>query len=155
MAIGVPSGGRRDDDLGLEDVGGFNDINITPLTDIFLVLLIIFMVTSSVIVNSSNGAKAGLKVNLPAGGAADVATQATDLSIAILADGRLVLGGDVVTADELKKVLADAKSKNADTMVIVQADEGVPHGKVVEVMEMAKGAGLGQLAIGVRDGAQK
>jgi len=155
MAIGGPSGGRRDDDLGLEDGGGFNDINITPLTDIFLVLLIIFMVTSSVIVNSSNGAKAGLKVNLPAGGAADVATQATDLSIAILADGRLVLGGDVVTADELKKALADAKSKNADTMVIVQADEGVPHGKVVEVMEMAKSAGLGQLAIGVRDGAQK
>jgi|APLak6261679142_1056127.scaffolds.fasta_scaffold00016_82 biopolymer transport protein ExbD len=155
MAIGGPGGGRKDDDLGLEDGGGFSDINITPLTDIFLVLLIIFMVTSSVIVNSSNGAKAGLKVNLPAGGAADVATQATDLSIAILSDGRLVLGGDVVTPDELKKALEDAKGKNPDTMVIVQADEGVPHGKVVEVMEMAKGAGLGQLAIGVRDGQQK
>ena len=75
MAIGGPGGGSRDDDLGLEESGGFNDINITPLTDIFLVLLIIFMVTSSVIVNSSNGAKAGLKVNLPQGGAADVATR--------------------------------------------------------------------------------
>ena len=156
MAMGGPSGGGgKDDDLGLEESGGFNDINITPLTDIFLVLLIIFMVTSSVIVNSSNGAKAGLKVNLPQGGAADVATQASDLSIAILEDGRLVLGGDVVTADELKKALADAKTKNPDTMVIVQADQGVPHGKVVEVMEMAKGAGLGQLAIGVREGGPK
>ncbi|MFO0596874.1 MAG: biopolymer transporter ExbD [Myxococcaceae bacterium] len=154
MAIGGPSG-KNDDDFGSEDGGGFNDINITPLTDIFLVLLIIFMVTSSVIVNSSNGAKAGLKVNLPQGGAADVATQATDLSVAILQDGRLVLGGDVVSADELKKAFADAKVKSPDTMVIVQADEGVPHGKVVEVMEMAKGAGLGQLAIGVRDGAPK
>ncbi len=154
MAIGGPSG-SKDDDLGLEDSGGFNDINITPLTDIFLVLLIIFMVTSSVIVNSSNGAKAGLKVNLPQGGSADVATQASDLSIAILEDGRLVLGGDVVSADELKKALADAKTQNPDTMVIVQADQGVPHGKVVEVMEMAKGAGLGQLAIGVREGAPK
>ena len=86
---------------------------------------------------------------------AAVATQASDLSIAILEDGRLVLGGDVVTADELKKALADAKSKNPDTMVIVQADQGVPHGKVVEVMEMAKGAGLGQLAIGVREGGPK
>ena len=156
MAMGGPSGGGgKDDDLVLEESGGFNDINITPLTDIFLVLLIIFMVTSSVIVNSSNGAKAGLKVNLPQGGAADVATQASDLSIAILEDGRLVLGGDVVTADELKKALADAKTKNPDTMVIVQADQGVPHGKVVEVMEMAKGAGLGQLAIGVREGGPK
>lgn len=155
MAIGGPSGSSKDDDLGLDESGGFNDINITPLTDIFLVLLIIFMVTSSVIVNSSNGAKAGLKVNLPQGGAADVATQASDLSIAILEDGRLVLGGDVVSADELKKALAEAKTKNPDTMVIVQADQGVPHGKVVEVMEMAKGAGLGQLAIGVREGAPK
>ena len=54
MAMSNP-GGRKDDDLGLEEVPGFNDINISPLTDIFLVLLIIFMVTSSVIVNSSNG----------------------------------------------------------------------------------------------------
>ena len=57
----------------------------------------------------------------------------------------------MVSADELKKALADAKTKNPDTMVIVQADQGVPHGKVVEVMEMAKGAGLAQLAIGVRE----
>ena len=148
MSISGPGGG---DDFDSEDAGGFSDINITPLTDIFLVLLIIFMVTSSVIVNSSNGAKAGLKVNLPQGGSADVATQANDLSVAVLSDGRLVLGGDVVTEDELKKAFEDARAKSADTMVVVQADEGVPHGKVVEVMELAKGAGLGQLAIGVRD----
>ncbi|MDP2273632.1 MAG: biopolymer transporter ExbD [Archangium sp.] len=156
MGIGGPSGGgRKDDDLGLDEGGGFNDINITPLTDIFLVLLVIFMVTSSVIVESSSGAKAGLKVNLPAGGAADVATQSTDMSVAILEDGRLVLGGDVVSAEELKKAFEGAKAQNPDTMVIVQADQGVPHGKVVEVMELAKGAGLGQLAIGVREGAPK
>ena len=60
MAMGGPSGGgSKDDDLGLDEGGGFNDINITPLTDIFLVLLIIFMVTSSVIVNSSNGRRPG------------------------------------------------------------------------------------------------
>ena len=94
MAISGPGGGKHDDDFD-DAAGGFNDINITPLTDIFLVLLIIFMVTSSVIVNSSSGAKAGLKVNLPQGGSADVAAQANDLSVAILSDGRLVLGGDV------------------------------------------------------------
>lgn len=148
MAMSGPGGG---DDFDAEDAGGFSDINITPLTDIFLVLLIIFMVTSSVIVNSSNGAKAGLKVNLPQGGSADVATQANDLSVAVLADGRLVLGGDVVSEDELKRAFDDARAKSADTMVVVQADEGVPHGKVVEVMELAKAAGLAQLAIGVRD----
>lgn len=149
MAMGRVPG--SDDETGGDDAV-FSDINITPLTDIFLVLLIIFMVTSSVIVNSGSAPKSGLKVNLPQGGAADVAAQATDLSVAILADGRIVLGGDVVTSDELKTAFEKAKAENPDTLVIVQADEGVPHGHVVEVMELAKGAGLGQLAIGVRAG---
>jgi biopolymer transport protein ExbD len=151
VALGkVPGADGGDDGSGAEAV--FSDINITPLTDIFLVLLIIFMVTSSVIVNAgNNGARTGLKVNLPKGGAADVNVTQTDMSVAILSDGRILLSGDVVTADELKKAFDDAKAKNADTLVVVQADEGVAHGKVVEVMEMAKGAGLGQLAIGVRE----
>ncbi len=153
MAMGRAPGSGSDDPT--VDEGVIAEINITPLTDIFLVLLIIFMVTSSVIVNSGTGAKAGLKVNLPAGGAADVATQAQDVSVAILADGRLMLSGTVVTPDELKKSLMETKAKNADTLVIVQADEGVAHGKVVEVMEMAKSAGLAQLAIGVRDTGTK
>lgn len=147
MALGRVPGTEE----GSTEDAVFSEINITPLTDIFLVLLIIFMVTSSVIVNAGAGARAGLKVNLPQGGAADVAPQASDMSVAVLEDGRLVLSGTVVSADELKKAFADAKAKNPDTMVIVQADEGVSHGKVVEVMEMAKGAGLGQLAIGVRE----
>ena len=148
--------GRLPGDDDGEGDGVFADINITPLTDIFLVLLIIFMVTSTVIVQQGpgGGAKAGLKVNLPKGGATDVTARATDLSVAVLADGRYVLGGNVVTEEELKKAFNSAKAENADTIVIVQADEGVPHGKVVEVMELAKAAGLAQLAIGVREGGQ-
>jgi len=57
----------------------------------------------------------------------------------------------VVTTEELKKALDDARTKNPNTLVVIQADEGVPHGRVVEVMELAKGAGLAQLAIGVRE----
>jgi biopolymer transport protein ExbD len=148
MALGKVPG----TDEGADD-GVFAEINITPLTDIFLVLLIIFMVTSSVIVGGQNngGAKAGLKVNLPKGGAADVVPTQSDLAIAILADGRLVLAGNAVTEDELKQSLEQARVKNPDTLVIVQADEGVPHGKVVQVMELAKVAGLAQLAIGIRE----
>lgn len=149
------AGGRVPSDDPGDEEAVFSEINITPLTDIFLVLLIIFMVTSSVIVNQGQGAKAGLKVNLPQGGAADVKADSSDLSVAILTDGRLVLAGNVVSADELKKAFEDTKAKNPDTLVIVQADEGVPHGKVVEVMEAAKAAGLAQLAIGVREGPSK
>jgi len=148
MAIGkVPTTADEDSEDAV-----FAEINITPLTDIFLVLLIIFMVTSSVIVNQGAGAaKAGLKVNLPKGSAADVMPASTDLSVAVLSDGRVVLAGNVVTTEELKKALDDARTKNPNTLVVIQADEGVPHGRVVEVMELAKGAGLAQLAIGVRE----
>jgi len=148
MAMGkAPGDGENGEEVG------FAEINITPLTDIFLVLLIIFMVTSSVIVQQApnGGAQTGLKVNLPKGGATDVTARATDMSVAILSDGRFVLGGNVVSEDELKRAFADTQQKNPDTVVIVQADEGVPHGTVVVVMELAKSAGLGQLAIGVRE----
>ena len=148
MAMGKTPGDNEGDE------GVFAEINITPLTDIFLVLLIIFMVTSSVIVQQGpgGGAKAGLKVNLPKGGAADVTARTTDLSMAVLADGRFVLAGNIVSEEELRRTFDDAKLKDPDTVVIVQADEGVSHGTVVQVMELAKKAGLGQLAIGVRDG---
>src|ERR1043165_5571673 len=126
MALGqVPGMGGDDDGSGGAD-SVFAEINITPLTDIFLVLLIIFMVTSSVIVNAgNNGAKTGLKVNLPKGGAADVTVQQQDLSVAIVSDGRILVGGTVVTPEELKKALDEARAKNPETLVVVQADEGV------------------------------
>lgn len=147
MALGRVPGGE---DEGVGD-GVFAEINITPLTDIFLVLLIIFMVTSSVIVNQASGAaKAGLKVNLPTGGQADVTAAPTDLSLAILADGRVLLSGDVMGEEELKQALAAAHEKNPTTLIVIQADEGVSHGKVVQVMEEAKAAGFADLAIGVR-----
>ncbi len=150
MAMGKTPGNNEG-----EDEGVFAEINITPLTDIFLVLLIIFMVTSTVIVQQGpgGGAQAGLKVNLPKGAsAADVTARSTDLSVAVLADGRFVLSGNVVSEDELRRAFDTARTQNPDTIVIVQADEGVPHGTVVQVMELAKKAGLGQLAIGVREG---
>lgn len=151
MAMGKLPG--RGDAENAEDEGVFAEINITPLTDIFLVLLIIFMVTSSVIVRApdAGGSRAGLKVTLPKGGAADVLPTDADLSVAVLADGRLAVAGDIVTLEELRKAFDQAKAKNPSTLVIVQGDEGVPHGKVVEVMDLAKAAGLAQLAIGVRE----
>lgn len=152
MAMGrLPGEG----DEGAEGDGVFSDINITPLTDIFLVLLIIFMVTSTVIVQQTSpgagGAQSGLKVDLPQGSAADVKSTEKDLAVAILSDGRLVISGEVVSEGELKERLEQARAENPGTLVIVQADEGVPHGKVVQVMEAAKTAGLAQLAIGVRE----
>ena len=140
MAMGAPG------DDGDAEGGVFADINITPLTDIFLVLLIIFMVTSSAIAEQAAD-KGGFKVSLPKAGASADATAARDLSVAILADGRVVVGGKVVEEPELRGLLEKAHERSADTLVLVQADEGVAHGRVVAVMDQARRAGLTRLAI--------
>jgi len=141
MSMGkLPESGG--DDLG---DGVVAEINITPLTDIFLVLLIIFMVTSSALVEA--GGQAGVKVNLPKGGSRDISATQADLVVAILQDGRSVIGGKVMSDEELRDTFREAKTRAPETTVIVQADEGVPHGRVVAVMELAKSEGLAQLAI--------
>ncbi len=136
---------------GGEEAELFVDINITPLTDIFLVLLIIFMVTSSVIA-SDTAARAGVKVNLPRGAAKDTATSAKDVTVAITTEGKMVLEGKEVAPDTLKARFEEAARRDPETQVIVQADEATHHGRVVAVMELAKAAGLRRLAIATRRG---
>ncbi len=145
MAMSGPGGDES------EEAGGgiFADINITPLTDIFLVLLIIFMVTTTAIAEAG-GQNGGLKVTLPKGGQARAVQEVHDLAVAVLSDGRVVVGGKVVDEDALKQILDRAREQNPDTLVLVQADEGVIHGKVVAVMDLARREGLSRLAIATR-----
>jgi biopolymer transport protein ExbD len=143
MALAGPKSGEEGDE------GIFAEINITPLTDIFLVLLIIFMVTSSVMA-ADQGARAGVKVNLPRGAAREISTSGHDITVAITTEGKMVVDGKEVSADTLKQRFADASAKDAETQVIVQADEATHHGRVVAVMELAKSAGLRRLAIATR-----
>jgi biopolymer transport protein ExbD len=151
MAIGGPGGGA--DDGELESVGGiFADINITPLTDIFLVLLIIFMVTTTAIAEAGQD-ESGFQVNLPRGGKSDAGGVARDLTVAILADGRTVVGGKVVDDAALRAALDEARGRSAETLVLFQADEGVAHGRVVAIMQQARDAGLSRLAIATRAGS--
>jgi biopolymer transport protein ExbD len=139
-------GGPREDNGGEGEL--FADINITPLTDIFLVLLIIFMVTSSVM--ATDGARAGVRVNLPKGATKEIATSARDITVAITTDGKMVVDGKEVSAEALRAKFEDAKKHDAETQVVVQADEATHHGRVVAVMELAKAAGLRRLAIATR-----
>jgi len=126
----------------------FADINITPLTDIFLVLLIIFMVTSSVM--ATDGARAGVRVNLPKGATKEISASRKDVTVAITTDGKMVVDGKEMSADSLRKIFDDARARDPETQVVVQADEATHHGRVVAVMELAKAAGLRRLAIATR-----
>jgi biopolymer transport protein ExbD len=145
MALGGPKSSNGE---GGEDEM-FADINITPLTDIFLVLLIIFMVTSSVMASDA-GARAGVRVNLPKGATKELAPNARDVTVAITTDGKMVVDGKEVSADSLRQIFEDSRRKDAETQVVVQADEATHHGRVVAVMELAKAAGLRRLAIATR-----
>jgi biopolymer transport protein ExbD len=152
MAMSGPNGGGDDE---LEGAGGvFADINITPLTDIFLVLLIIFMVTTTAIAEADRNETSGLKVDLPRGGTKTAGSAPHDLSVAVLEDGRTVVGGKVVDEGALTAILDQAARANPETLVLVQADQGVQHGKVVAVMDLARRHGLARLAIATRADAQ-
>jgi biopolymer transport protein ExbD len=144
MAMGGPQNG--DDQEGAEGGGIFADINITPLTDIFLVLLIIFMVSTTAIAEAGQD-RGGFKVNLPKGSKGDAGEVPRDLVVAVLSDGRAVVGGKVQGDAELAATFEASAKLNPDTVLVVQADAGVPHGRVVDVMETARKAGLSRLAI--------
>ena len=149
--MGISLGGQRDDHDDAEEAV-VAEINITPLTDIFLVLLIIFMVSSSVMVETAS--REGVKVNLPKGSTKEIDPGAKSLVVSILKSNEIRVAGQAVKEEDLKNLFTSAVAKDSSTQVIIEADEGVTHGTVVHVMELAKNAGLVRLAIATRGAAR-
>ena len=119
-----------------------SDINVVPLVDIILVVLIIFMVTAPMIMKPS------INVNLPKAASGDKSTP-TPMEITLSADGKVLLNGQV--SDELK-ITEKAKEeilKNPDLQAIISADKDVPPGKVVGIIDLIKGAGINKFAISI------
>ena len=146
MAMSGPSKSHHhDDDEFAPSV--FSEINITPLTDIFLVLLIIFMVGSSIVVEQAQGGGTGVRVDLPKGAAKELQAQARDFPVAVLKDGTVVAEGKAIELGALKERFEKLLRDSPEAQVIIQADAGVSHGRVVEVMEAAKAVGISRLAI--------
>ena len=166
MAIGK----LPDEDIGGDDGGEaiFAEINITPLTDVFLVLLIIFMVSALAVQvdrarekrkikdeqqQAEVEKKTGLKVNLPSGAAQEIDTTKQSLVLIIPISGDVSVGGKIMRDDQLDAVFHAAFQKDKATQVVLKADRGVAHGRVVNIMERAKQAGLTHLAIGTSGGS--
>lgn len=147
--------GRNDepnlDDPDIVEQGSFTEINIVPLVDIMLVLLVILMATSTDIIQAGTSQGAGLRVNLPTGSTADdeVSELTNELVIAVLEDGSIILDGEDLSLEELEARL-QAAAERPDRLVLVQADERAFHRTVVEVMETARRAGLSNLAIATK-----
>ena len=146
MAMSGPSKSHHQDDEEFAP-SVFSDINITPLTDIFLVLLIIFMVGSSIEVQQAQGGGTGVRVDLPKGAAKELQAQARDFPVAILKDGSMVIEGKAVDVATLRERMLKLVAEAPEAQVIIQADTSVNHGRVVEVMEIVKAAGVTRMAI--------
>ena len=117
-------------------------INVTPLVDITLVLLIIFMVTASYIVSPS------IKIDLPKAGTGGQQQQSS-LSLTLTAQGALFLNGSPSTDDGLARYVAGALPQNPDLQAVIAADRSVPHGTVVHLIDVVRRAGVRRFAINV------
>ncbi len=115
------------------------EINVTPLTDIFLVLLIIFMVTSTAMMQQ------GSKVSLPSAESGN--PEATGLTITATADHKIELNGVVVERDKLRDELAKALASRDDKGVILRGDRTIILEDAVQLMSIAREAGAARLAI--------
>ncbi len=120
--------------------GLITDINVTPLVDIMLVLLIIFMLTAHLI------AKQAIEVQLPKAAQA-TAVEATTLAITLTREGRMYLNGVETPPAALREAVRAAVVKDAKTQVIIAGDKNVSHGRVVWVLDLVKAMGVTSFAI--------
>ena len=146
MAIRL-GGGKSGGENGDEEAEIMAEINITPLTDIFLVLLIIFMVTSSALTNN------GVDVNLPAASPQTSQAQPEGIVVSLLPRGRMAINGlnidpgDYGTLEaSMKKAFAMTKSR----LVILEGDRESFLGSAIEVMDASRRAGAEKFAIATK-----
>ena len=136
---------------GSANFGGDDDnamivgINVTPLVDITLVLLIIFMVTASYIVSPA------IKVDLPKAASGSDQTKTT-LAITIAKDGNVYLNGERSSDGRIVDYIHGELPKNPDLQAIIAADKVVSHGDVIHVIDVVKRSGVHRFALNVDPG---
>ena len=123
-----------------DDEGLISDINVTPLVDVTLVLLIIFMVTASYIVKET------IEVELPRAAHGGETVQKT-FAVLVTRDGRTFLNGVPVDDGALVAEVQRARSAGEDVQAIVGADKNATHGAVTHLLDVLKGAGVTKFAI--------
>jgi biopolymer transport protein TolR len=115
-----------------------SEINVTPMVDVMLVLLVIFILTAPLMTSA-------IRLDLPRseGGEAGASPQA--LSLVVDAQSNLYLNDKPITPDALRLRLAESAKRNPNTELELRADQSVPYGRVVEAMGMAQKAGLSRI----------
>jgi biopolymer transport protein TolR len=115
-----------------------SDINMTPLIDVMLVLLVIFMITAPLMTSS-------LKLELPKADGAQPTDAPQFISVALDAQGKLYFGDEALDPQAFAARIAEAARKNPRTEVQLRADKGVPYGNVAELIGTVQKAGLNRI----------
>ncbi len=117
-----------------------SEINVTPLVDVMLVLLVVFIVTAPLLTNA-------IPVNLPKTEAVAPVEQKDPLVVSIDGDGKLFINKDQIQPDLLETSLKAAKDRDPQVRVQLQADDGVNYGEVARAMAAIERAGISKLAV--------
>jgi biopolymer transport protein TolR len=112
-----------------------SQINVTPLVDVMLVLLVIFMVTAPII-------QQGVEINVPKVRAAPLPGEEQQFVVSITSDNHIYLNDARLDPDELTQKLAAISAERPDRQIFVRADEDVPYGDVIRTMAAIKAAGI-------------
>ncbi len=129
----------QNDEGGDDVIAG---INVTPLVDITLVLLIIFMVTATYVVRDA------IRVDLPRAASGGEVVGPT-LAFALDRDGKLFLDGTPASAEAAREAVRAAVARSPEARALISADRAVSHGRVIEVIDLVKREGLTRFAIDV------
>jgi biopolymer transport protein TolR len=123
-----------------------SDINMTPLIDVMLVLLVIFMITAPLMTSS-------LKLDLPKTEGARPSDAPVFIAVAINEQGQMFVGDEAVTAEQLLQRARDAARRDPLTEVQLRADSRVPYGRVAELIGLVQDAGLSRVGFVTEAGA--
>ena len=131
------AGGANIDD---DDI--ISGINVTPLVDIMLVLLIIFMLTANIINNPA------IQVDLPKAATGE-GTEPTMLALTLTENGTIFLNGEATTKPALIEYLPEVAKADDQAQALIAADKSVPHGQVIEIIDLVRQMGIYRFALNI------
>ncbi len=123
-----------------DDNKSYDDINVTPMVDLYLVLLLIFIIMTTAGVQ-------GVKVDLPRGGAAPALGGPKSKAITVNNEGKVFLDTVPVTLEELESRLSEHKASNPDFPVVIRGDRGTQYQGVMDVLDVLGRVGITQIGL--------
>jgi biopolymer transport protein ExbD len=136
MAMRLPPSG----DSGEDSYAPLAEINVTPMVDVMLVLLVIFMVAAPLLTVS-------VPINLPKSSAAQTATPPEPLVVSVNATGETFIGDNPVGGDDLKTQLGELATRDPTRLVYVRGDRAIQYGTLMDLLDLVNHAGFAKVSL--------